>query len=108
MTYKTNFHKGKTGNVLHVGEDLTIKRGDVCEYIIGRLFRIDDNGNQILLQIEQTGSRQNPETNSITFELKERENGKTTPMSPGSYKVSCYAYIIGAGGSRFSDDFEIE
>lgn len=109
MTYQTNFHKGKTGNALRVGENLTIQRkGENCEYIIGRLFKIDTNGKPQMIQIEQTGTKQNPQTNSITFELKQRENGKTISMPPGKYLVTSYTYLMDRGGSRFEDYFEIE
>jgi len=112
MVYETNFHKGTSGNVLSIGEDLTITRDEKCWYVIGRLFKIDDNGHPKLIQIEQTGSRQNPHPNSITFEMKQRENGETVPLPIGNYFVSCYVSFKPDAkkgrGSRFGDQFEIE
>ncbi len=102
----TNFHQGVRGNSLHAGQDLTITVKGSPVYIIGRLFKRTFYGKK-LIQIEQTGSRQNPEKNSITFEMKERKGGKTVDMPPGKYTVSNYAYFSGMGGKRWVDDFEI-
>ena len=108
MTYETNFHRGKKGNALSVGEDLNIKRGNDCVYIIGRLFKIKRFGFKKMIQIEQTGTRQNPESNSITFEMKKRKNGKTIPMPKGKYLVTSYVYRKKIGGTRYKDKFEVE
>jgi len=101
----TNFHKGK-GNSLKVGENLTIAIAEKPLYIIGRLFKRGIFRSK-LIQIEQTGTRQNPNSDSITFEMKERSQGNTLPMEPGKYTVSTYAYFSGVGGKRWKDKFEI-
>lgn len=103
----TNFHRGKKGNALQVGEDLTIKIAKKPLYVIGRLFKRTIFGNK-LIQIEQTGTIGNPSKDSITFELKERFKGKTLPMKIGKYRVTTYAYFTGEGGKRWKDNFEIE
>ena len=102
----TNFHEDARGNALHFGEDLTIKVAGNPVYIIGRLFKRTLFGKK-LIQIEQTGSKQNPEKDSITFEMKERKNGVTQPMPRGKYTVTNYAYFTGEGGRMWSDKFEI-
>ena len=101
----TNFHRGK-GNSLKVGEDLTITIAEKPLYIIGRLFKRGRLRSK-LIQIEQTGTKQNPNSDSITFEMKERFQGNTLPMEPGKYTVSTYAYFSGEGGKRWKDKFEI-
>lgn len=106
--FHPNFVKGLDGNKLKVGQDLVIKIDDKPLYIIGRLFK----GRwplRRLIQIEQTGTKQNPERNQITFEMKAYlGKGKFGPMKPGKYRVSCYGYFPGLGGKRWGDNFEIE
>lgn len=102
----TNFHKSRKGNALHVGEDLIIKIDNDPVYIIGRLFRRGMLRSK-LIQIEQTGTKQNPQNDSIIFEMKERVQGKMVPMKPGKYTVSNYAYFTGIGGKRWKDKFEV-
>ena len=102
----TNFHKDLRGNALKAGENLTITIDGSPLYIIGRLFKRGILRSK-LIQIEQTGTKQNPNSDSITFEMKERFQGNTLPMEPGKYTVTTYAYFSGKGGKRWKDKFEI-
>ena len=102
----TNFDRGVGGNVLPHGANLTITIADNPTYIIGRLFKRTWWGKR-MIQIEQTGTKQNPQNDSITFEMKERRRGETVPMPPGKYRVSTYAYFPGLGGKRWGDNFEV-
>jgi len=102
----TNFEKGESGNVLKQGTNLNITVDGNPKYIIGRLFKDTPHGMQ-MIQIEQSGSRQNPSLNTITFEMKQRQIGEIVPLTLGKYRVSNYAYFSGEGGKRWEDDFEI-
>jgi len=104
--YKTSFIRGRGGNVLEKGTDLTIKIAGSPVYIIGRLFRRTSRG-MTMIQIEQSGSRQNPRKGQIKFEMKVRERGRIKPMPAGKYRVSTYAYFKNLGGKRWGDSFEI-
>jgi len=104
--YRPNFRQALHGNTLSIGMDLVINVDGDPMYIIGQLFKRKLFWSS-LIQIEQTGTRQNPEKDKITFEMKEREQGETTPMRPGRYKVVTYAYLPGIGGKRWKDNFEI-
>lgn len=105
--YRPNFEKGLGGNILPVGKDLVINVDGNPVYIIGQLFKRRFFWNQ-MIQIEQTGSRQNPEKDKITFEMKLRTSDGIKPMPAGKYRVITYAYIPGLGGKRWKDNFEIE
>jgi len=103
-TYDTNFHKEKTGNSLHVGEDLTIKIAGNPVYITGVLYKRKSFGRKQVIQIEQSGHRGNPSKDSITFEMKDRGG---QPMEPGAFRVLTTAYFSGRGGNSWGDNFEI-
>jgi len=60
-----------------------------------------------LIQIEQTGSLNNPEKDQIKFEMARFTKGTLEHMPKGKYRVSCYAYFSGTGGKRWGDNFEI-
>lgn len=106
--YHPNFTQGPNGNVLLVGTDLIIKLDGNPLYIIGQLFKRKSFFRKNLIQIEQTGSRQNPEKNQITFEMKEfLVRGEFQSMQPGKYRVVTYSYYPGTGGKRWGDDFEV-
>ena len=104
-TYNPNFTRGQGGNILHKGEDLTIIIEDNPLYIIGQLFERKSFGRKKLIQIEQTGSRGNPEKDRITLEMKKPDG---TPMDAGNYSIRTYAYFTGKGGNSWSDNFEVE
>ena len=101
-SYETNFHKEKTGNSLHVGEDLTIRIGGNPLYVAGVLYKQKAFWRWQVIQIEQTGHRSNPSKEAITFEMKDRGGA----MSPGNYRVKTKCNI---GGQEFGwdDKFEI-
>jgi hypothetical protein len=101
--YSTNFTQG-VKNELQVGRDLEIHVDGNPVYIIGQLFKKKSFFRKNLIQIEQTGSKQNPQKNHIVFEMKV-PGGQ--PMEPGKYHVVTYAYFQGLGGKRWKDDFEI-
>ena len=103
----TNFVQGVGGNVLKQGTNLIISISDNPLYILGRLFVKQSFFRWKLIQIEQTGSPQNPERDKITFEMTAYSKGEFKPMPPGEYKVSTYAYFIGLGGKRWTDKFEV-
>jgi len=98
----SNFHKDRTGNSLHVGEDLTITVDGNPLYVAGVLYKRKSFGRKQVIQIEQTGHRSNPSKNSITFELKDR--GGDMPIGDYLVKTKC-----NFGGQEFgwSDKFEI-
>lgn len=105
--YHPNFIKGANGNVLKSGDDLIIKIDGSPTYILGRLFVRQRFGRKKLIQIEQTGSPNNPEKDQITFEMTRFTKGNLEHMPKGKYRVSCYAYFPGIGGKRWGDNFEI-
>ncbi len=106
--YHPNFVRGLSGNKLPVGQDLIIKIDGEPLYIIAQLFKRKSFFRKNLIQIEQTGSRQNPQKDQVTLEMKEYVEGQLQPMEPGKYSVKTYTYISGVGGKRWSDDFEVE
>jgi len=101
--YSSNLHAGTKGNALNQGEDLEIAIADNPSYIIGQLFSFK-NGRKKLIQLEQTGTPQNPQRDSIIFEMSQR-NG--SDMEKGSYMAITYSYLPGIGGKRWRDKFEI-
>lgn len=106
--YKPNFITGLSGNKLPKGKNLVIKIDDKPLYVLGRLFVRQFFGRKKLIQIEQTGSPRNPESNKLTFETKRFSKRKLEDFPPGKYRVSCYGYFPGLGGKRWADNFEIE
>jgi len=105
--YNPNFIEGKGGNILKAGDDLIIKVDREPSYIIGRLFYKKSLFRKKLIQIEQTGSANNPEKDQIKFEMSRFTKGNLEHMPKGKYRVSCYAYFPDIGGKRWGDDFEI-
>ncbi len=103
-TYETNFHKEKSGNSLHSGEDLTITINGNPVYITGILYKRKSFGRKQIIQIEQSGHRSNPSKESITFEMKDR-GGQN--MERGRYRVLTTVYFTGRGGNSWGDNFEI-
>ncbi len=102
--YETNFHREKTGNSLHQGEDLTITIGDEPHVVTGKLY-IRKFLRKQLIQIEQSGHKGNPSNNSITFEMKGRTN---QPMKRGKYRVETKAnYYPKRWENDWGDNFEI-
>lgn len=106
--YRPNFEREPGGNILAIGKDLVINVDGNPMYIIGQLFKRKSFFRKNLIQIEQTGSKQNPEKDKITFEMKIPTPDGIKPMPAGKYKVITYAYIPGTGGKRWTDDFEVE
>lgn len=102
--YSTNFVKGDSGNVLLHGNDLVVKIAGDPVYITGVLSKRKSFGRKNVIQIEQTGSRGNPEKDQITMEMKQ-PNGE--PMERGNYNMKTTTYFNGQGGNGWSDDFEI-
>ena len=102
-----NFVKGKKGHKLPAGQDLIIKIDGEPLYILGRLFARKKFGRKKLIQIEQTGSANNPKKDQIKFEMFRYTKGVDEEMPNGKYRVSCYAYFPGLGGKRWGDNFEI-
>jgi len=100
--YNTNFAKGKHGNELFF-DKLRIIIDDNPVYITGQLFK---NGffKKKLIQIEQTGTRNNPQKDSIVFEML---NADKTRMDKGTYTVKIYSYFDGLGGKSWTDKFEL-
>lgn len=105
--YHPNFKRGLAGNFLALGKDLVIKIDGNPMYIIGQLFKRKLFWSN-MIQIEQTGTKQNPEKDKITFEMKTRTPNGIVAMPPGKYKVVTYAYLPGIGGKHWKDDFEVE
>ena len=105
--YKPNFERGPGGNILPIGKDLVINIDGRPMYIIGQLFRRKFFW-WTLIQIEQTGTKQNPENDKITLEMKVRTPDGIMPMPRGKYRVITFAYLPGIGGKRWKDNFEIE
>lgn len=106
--YHPNFVRGIGGNKLPQNTDLVIKIDGNPLYILGRLFVRSSWFRWKLIQIEQTGSPQNPQHDQITFEMVSYSKGEFKPMPPGKYKVSTYTYLTGIGGKRWTDEFEID
>ena len=104
--YSGNYIKGDLGNSLEQGQDLVIKIDGNPNYIIGQLFQLK-LGRPKMIQIEQTGTMQNPEKDRVTFEMTQRKRGKYLPMPKGKYRVFIYAYLTGIGGKRWKDDFQV-
>jgi hypothetical protein len=102
--YNPNFEKGTFGNSLVYGNDLVVKIEGKPVYIIGQLFERKSFGRKKLIQIEQTGSRGNPERDQITLEMKKPDG---SPMNKGKYTVRTYCYIKGRGGNSWTDKFEV-
>lgn len=103
VKYSTNFVKGKHGNTL-VEDELKISLNGNPVYITGQLFK---NGmfRKKLIQLEQTGTRANPDPNSITFEMY--KPGKVR-MESGTYTIKTYAYFKGVGGKSWTDKFHLQ
>ena len=104
--YSSNFIKTDKGNGVEQGQDVVIKIDGNPNYIIGQLFQYK-LGRPRMIQIEQTGTMQNPEKDRVTFEMTQRKRGKNLPMPTGKYRVVIYAYISGVGGKRWKDDFQV-
>ena len=105
-TYTNNFHAGDGGNKLKQGEDLTIKIENpdgTLSYVAGRLLKESRIGQLKVVQAEQTGHRNNPSVNSITFEMKD---GAGKPYPPGNYRVET-RWHEGTGDEGIGDNFEI-
>lgn len=100
--YNTNFSKGTNGNIL-IGSELKITIEGNPTYITGQLFK---NGifRKKLIQIEQTGTRNNPQNDSIVFEMI---NANKTRMDKGTYTVKTYSYFDGLGGKSWTDKFKL-
>lgn len=105
--YHPNFTSGKYGNILEPGKKLIIKIDGNPQYILGRLFCYQRFWRKKLIQIEQTGSYNNPEKNQIKFEMFRYTKGMLEEMPKGKYRVSVYAYFSNIGGKRWGDNFEI-
>jgi len=104
--YSANYIQGSKGNSLTQGVDLVVKIGGNPNYIIGQLYH-HSKGRKKLIQIEQTGTIQNPQKDQVTFEMKQRKKGSYSHMSKGKYRVVVYAYLFDLGGKRWTDDFEV-
>ena len=104
--YSGNYIQSDKGNSLQQGQDLVIKIDGNPNYIIGQLFQYK-LGRRRMIQIEQTGTMQNPEKDRVTFEMVNRRRGKYVPMDKGKYRVVIYAYLTGIGGKRWTDDFQV-
>ena len=102
--YSGNFIKGVGGNVLQSGLDLVITVNGNPVYITGVLYKRQSFGRKKVLQIEQTGSRGNPEKDQITLEMKQPDG---TPMEAGKYAIKTYSYFTGKGGNSWYDKFEV-
>jgi len=105
--YKPNFVRGMSGNKLYEGKDLIIDIEGSPLYVLGRLFKIGFLGRRKLIQIEQTGTPNNPQSDKLKFEMTRFSNGLPANMPPGKYRVSCYGYFPGLGGKRWGDNFEV-
>ncbi len=104
--YSSNFSQTDKGNGIQQGQDVVIKIDGNPNYIIGQLFQYK-LGRPRMIQIEQTGTMQNPEKDRVTFEMSLRKRSKTVPMPKGKYRVVIYAYLTGVGGKRWKDDFQV-
>lgn len=105
--YKTNFEKGKGGNILPHGTDLIITindpKGDPI-YVAGMLYKRKSFGRKTAKQSEQTSHKRNPSKNSIKFEMIER-NGSL--MERGDYRVET-RWNFGGSDIGIEENFEIE
>jgi len=104
--YSSNFIQGDKGNSIQQGQDVVIKIDGNPNYIIGQLIQYH-LGRRKLIQIEQTGTMQNPEKDRVTFEMVKKKGRKYSPMKTGKFRVVIYAYISGVGGKKWTDDFEV-
>jgi hypothetical protein len=99
----TNLHRELSGNSLHYGEDLTITVSDNPKYVAGRLMKLKSFGRKQVIQIEQTGHKNNPSKDSITFEMK---NADGSNMERGKYRYQI-KYDNGFSDQGIGDNFEI-
>lgn len=110
--YNTNFHRGLRvkGNALNWGEDLIITVPGLPIYITAELFKRKGlfGLKRNLIQIEQTGTKQNPSNETISLELKRRKAGKMVNMDRGKYAVKIIAHFNGVGEKHWYDKFEVE
>ena len=88
--YRTNMERFEGGNGIKYSEPyLWVQVKDPGMYVAGVI--IDENGKA--LQVEQSGSRNNPWTDTIRFELYSKEQGGVVrkPYPKGTYRLEIRA-----------------
>ena len=101
-----NFRKGENGNILKQGTDLVVNVDGGAVWVTGRLVKHTRFGD-LVIQIEQSKSKDNPMTEVLNFEMVLREEEKVVPYKVGKYQITTTAYFKGVGERRWIDDFEI-
>ena len=94
--YHPNFHSSNRGNAISRGSDLVVKI-DGAAWTSGILYRSAWLGlRKKYLQIEQTGTKNNPERNQVTFEMKayDKKTKTVTDMPPGKYGIIIYLMTV--------------
>lgn len=103
--FLTNFQRGTKGNMLPFGcRELKIKIAG-SKWVAGRLD-MKKNGQWKVIQIEQTGTKNNPWKDKVVFEMLKIQDGKVVPMPPGDYRVTLRAER-GSGVTGVTDEFYI-
>ena len=107
--YNVNFTKSKSGNALQKGYDLIVNV-EGAKIITGILSKKTRFGWK-RIQIEQSGHRNNPQQDCITFEMKKysKDTKQLIPMPKGTYQIQTWAYIPSTSsyGNGWKDKFEI-
>ena len=100
--YQNNFFKTRSGNALNSKYPfLWIYIKDVRSYVTAVLR--DNNGK--VIQIEQTGSVQNPWKDVVKLELIRMVNGKVVPYKTGIYTVTVQGDRGSGDAQRITDEF---
>jgi len=103
--YQTNFQRGDHGNMLRYGKKNLIVRIPGARWVAGRLSQKRQNGSYKVIQIEQTGTRNNPWKDTIVFEMLKVDGGQIVPMSLGGYRITVRAMKRSVVGVR--DEFYV-
>lgn len=97
--YKTNFQRGQKGNMLSFGTpELKIKI-EGARWMAGRLSMRKGNGFKVI-QIEQSGTKNNPWNDKIVFELVKKNGKSTSPLPSGEYRITVRAGKAGVQGIK--------
>lgn len=103
--YQTNFQRGQQGNMLPYGKKNLIVRIPGARWVAGRLSQKIIDGSYKVIQIEQTGTRNNPWQDTIVFEMIKVQGGEIVSMERGEYRITIRAMKRSVVGVR--DEFYI-
>lgn len=108
--YKPNFVRRPSGNKLPHGKDLIIKVEGAT--IVTGILRKRKFLRWKVIQIEQSGHKNNPLIDQIKFEMVtyDKETGELIPMPKGSFRVTTLFHDPKTPGdsTSYNDKFEIE